>query len=194
MRASRVIVNVMTLFLPLSQSADVGSLIVYEQERPPSPQPHPRPEPRVPRQEAPGYDQPPNRAPPDVWNAGVHDQTGHGVFSDATAAYAQPRPDPRANLGQSASYAAQQFQSQPRPPVQPPSQQAQQVPQLQFGTKVLQPYPEPDNSRAPYPQAQPQQAEAPPRHRRDKVKSRMFQWGSQRGGEHLTANHRIEDV
>ena len=81
----------MTLFLPLPQSADVGALIVYEQQRPPSPQPHPRPELRVPRQQAPGYDQPPNRP-------------GHGVFSDATAGYAaatyaQPRPDPRANLG-----------------------------------------------------------------------------------------------
>ena len=64
----------------------LGTLIVLEQQRLPPPQPHPRPYPRVPRQQAPGYDQPPNRP-------------GHGIFSDATAAYAQPRPDPRANLG-----------------------------------------------------------------------------------------------
>ena len=80
----------MTLFLLLSQSADVGTLIVLEQQRLPSPQPHPRPEPRVPRQQAPGYDQPPNRP-------------GHGVFSDA-AGYAQPRPDRRADLGHQPLY------------------------------------------------------------------------------------------
>ena len=171
-------VNVMTLFLPLSHFTDVGSLIVHEQQRPPSPQPHPRREPRVSRQQAPGYDQPPNRAPPNARNVGVHDQTGHGV-SDATATYAQPRPYRRVSLAQSASYAAKQFQSQPQPPVQPSLQQAQQV------SLLSQPYPEPDNSRAPYPQAQPQQAEAPPRHRNDRVES-----GSSRyGGEHLTADH-----
>ena len=64
----------------------LGTLIVLEQQRLPPPQPHPRPDPRVPRQQAPGYDQPPN-------------QPGHGVFTDATAGYTQPRPDPRANLG-----------------------------------------------------------------------------------------------
>src|SRR5450756_1913583 len=47
--------------LPLSQSADVGTLTVYEQQRPPFPQPqsaYPRPESRVPGQPAPGYGRP----------------------------------------------------------------------------------------------------------------------------------------
>lgn len=138
----------------------------YEQQRPPFPQPqsaYPRPESRVPGQQAPGYGRPADQPQAYAWNTGVYDQTGYGVFPDATAAYTQPRPDPRTNLGRSASYAAGQFQSQPRPQVQPPSQQAQQAPQPQPQTAYSQPYPAQDNPRASYyPQAPPQRAEAPP--------------------------------
>ena len=150
----------MTLSLPLSQSADVETLIVYEQQRPPYPQPqsaYPRPESRVPGQQGPSFGRPGDQPQAYAWNTNVYDQTGYGVFPNPTAAYTQPRPDPRVNLGRSASYAA----GQPRPQVHPSSQQAQQAPQLQPQTAYSQPYLGQDNPGAFYPQARPQQAEAP---------------------------------
>jgi signal transducing adaptor molecule len=143
----------------LSQLAKIGTLAVYEQQRP---TPFPQPQSTYPRagQQPPGYGRPADQPQTYAWNTSGYDQAGYGMYPNAPAAYTQPRQggptaDPRANLGRSASYAAGQPQTQ----AQPPSQQAQQAPQPHPQTAYVQPYPAQDNSRAPY---YPQQAEGQP--------------------------------
>jgi signal transducing adaptor molecule len=141
-------------------------LLVYEQQhRTPFPQPrssYPRAESRAQGQQVPGYGQPADQPQPYGWNPSAYDQPGYSVFPGPAPAYAQQRqggpvPDPRANLGRSGSYAARP----PQPHGQPPSQQVQQTPQPHVQAAYSQPYPPQDSAPSYYPQAQPQQAEAP---------------------------------